>query len=247
MDAAAIPILKRLVPSLRKRRAEMTDPLTYRLIKRNGAMFLVDYSAWSDRQTLIHGLVERPQTEFLLRAFVDHGVEIFVDIGAHTGAYAIMVARHTQCHRIIAFEPDARNFAHLQANLLVNRLIGKVETHQVAISDKDGTAPFMSVEPPYNVWSRISQEPNSQGNALVRTARLDSLLSLDSASVGLKIDVEGHEFQVIDGMPNLLRANRCILQVECVPERLPAFAAKMKALGYDHIHSIAHDRYFIRA
>lgn len=247
MDVATIPILKRLVPSLRKRRAEMSNPHAYRLIKRNGATFLVDYLAWSDRQTLIHGLVERPQTEFLLREITQRHASVFVDIGAHTGAYAIMVALHTTCGRIVAFEPDVRNFAHFQANLLVNRLIGKIETYPIAVSDEDGTAPFISVEPPYNVWSRIGGEPGNPTNALVQTCRLDSLLTLDDTSIALKIDVEGHELQVVDGMRKLLQDNSGILQIESVPERLPSLVTKMKTLGYEHIHSIAFDRYFARA
>jgi FkbM family methyltransferase len=242
MSFAQLPVLKRLIPSLRKRRARLSPPDRYRLVKRDGARFLVNYTDWADRMVIIHGLAERAQFEFLLQAIAERSCTVFLDIGAHMGTYAIMVARQTRCAEIIAFEPDPKNFAHLQANLLVNGLLDVVETRAIAVSDHDGTVPFVPGPGAYDVWSKID-EADATAMA-VPAARLDSLVAFAGQSIALKIDIEFHETQAVAGMPNLLQKNRCFMQVECFDEKLPGFKAAMEALGYRLVHEIGHDRYF---
>ena len=241
-----IPILKRLIPSLRKRWHELGDRSQYRLVKRDGLVFLVDYTAWADKTAVIHGLAERPQTEFLLREIGERGATIFLDIGAHMGSYAMMVCRHTRCRRIIAFEPDPLNFAHLEANLLINRMVDRIESHKLAVSATKGTAGFRRGEPPYDVWAKVCDEAEP-GDSFVETVRLDDMLTVAGEAIALKIDIEGHEARAVAGMRDLLRNNNCILQVECFAERLPGFERLMAELGYHRFHTIAHDHYFTKA
>jgi FkbM family methyltransferase len=242
VSLARLPVLKRLVPSLRKRWAWLSSPHKYRLVHREGARFLVNYTDWADRMVIIHGLAERAQLKFLLQAIAERSCTVFLDIGAHMGTYAIMVARQTRCTKIIAFEPDPKNFAHLQANLLVNGLLDIVESHAIAVSDHDGTVPFVPGPGAYDVWSKIGE---ADATALaVPAARLDSVVAFAGQNIALKIDIEFHETQALAGMPNLLQKNRCFLQVECFDEKLPSFKAAMEALGYRLVHEIGPDRYF---
>lgn len=240
-----IPILKRLIPSLRKRWHELGDRSRYRLVERDGLVFLVDYTAWADKTAVIHGLAERPQTEFLLREIGKRDASIFVDIGAHMGSYAMMVRRHTNCRRIIAFEPDPLNFAHLQANLLVNRMVDSVESHNLAVSDKKGVTGFRRGEPPHDVWGKLCA-PDEPADSFVETIRIDDMLTVTGETIALKIDIEGHEGRAIAGMRDLLRNNACVIQVECFAERLPGFERQLDELGYHRFHTIAHDHYFSR-
>lgn len=242
MSFAQLPVLKRLIPSLRKRRAWLSPPDRYRLVKREGALFLVNYTSWADRMVIIHGLAERPQVEFLLQAIAVRGCSVFLDIGAHMGTYAIMVARRTRCAKIIAFEPDPRNFAHLQANLLVNGLLDIIESRAIAVSDRDGSVPFVPGSAAHDVWSKIGEADAAAMS--VPAARLDSIVSFAGQSIALKIDIEFHETQALAGMRNLLQKNRCFMQVECFDENLPRFSAAMEALGYRLVHAIGPDRYF---
>jgi FkbM family methyltransferase len=240
-----IPILKRLIPSLRKRWHEFGDRSRYRLVKRDELVFVVDYTAWADKTAVIHGLAERPQTDFLLREIGDRGASIFVDIGAHMGSYAMMVRRHTNCRRIIAFEPDPLNFAHLEANLLVNRMVDSIQSHRLAVSDMKGVTGFRRGEPPHDVWGKLCNEGEA-GDSFVQTVRLDDMLTVTGETIALKIDIEGHEGRAVTGMRDLLRNNACIIQVECFEERLPGFERQMDELGYHRFHTIAHDHYFSR-
>jgi FkbM family methyltransferase len=236
-------VLKRLIPSLRKRRAELSAPDKYRLVERDGAMFLVNYRDWADRMAIIHGLVERPQIEYLIGQIAARGCDLFLDIGAHMGSYAMMVALRTRCAKIVAFEPDPQNFAHLQANLLVNGLLDRVESRAVAVTDSDGSVPFARSPQTHDVWSRISDATRA-ATMSVPAARLDSLLTVSGQGVALKIDIEEHELRALAGMSQFLRNNRCFMQVECFDAALPEFTAAMAERGYSLVRSIGHDRYF---
>jgi len=243
VSLARLPILKRLIPSLRKRWAWLSSPREYRIVKREGARFLVNYTDWADRMVIIHGLAERAQVAFLLQAIGERGCTTFIDIGAHMGVYAIVVARRTRCAKIIAFEPDPRNYAHLQANLFVNGLMNAIESHAVAVSDRDGLVPFIPGPPTCEVWSKIGEAADA--NAMtVPAVRLDSIMSYAGQNIALKIDIEFHEMQAVAGMRNLLQKNRCFMQVECFEEKMPSFKAAMEALGYRLVHEIGVDRYF---
>ena len=247
MHYSRVPILKRLVPSIRKRRAWFTPPQRYRIVKREGSRFLVNFSTWADRMVILHGLVERPQMEFLLRNIRERRCTLFLDIGAHMGTYAITVSKRTPCARIVAFEPDPRNYAHLQANLLLNGLVGIIEPRPVAISDTDGEVSFVLGPPSNDVWSQVGEGQLDAITIHVPSARLDSILAVRGASVALKIDIEGHELIALGGMQALLRENRCVMQVECFDDRLPDFTAAMARLGYRLVHAIGPDRFFVNA
>lgn len=60
--------------------------------------------------------------------------EVFVDIGANVGTYAIYAG--VIGARVYAFEPEALNYAELNKNIFVNDLHGRVTAYCMAISDQ---------------------------------------------------------------------------------------------------------------
>ncbi|HKT17939.1 MAG TPA: FkbM family methyltransferase [Stellaceae bacterium] len=194
---------------------------------------------------VIRGLVEYEQIDFLLRCIRGHRCTMFLDIGAHMGTYAITVAKRTQCTKIMAFEPDPRNYAHLQANLLLNGLVGVIESRAVAISDSDGDVSFVLGPPSHDVWSRVGEGDQDSIAINVPSRRIDSIIAVTGESIALKIDIEGHELTALDGMKVLLRENHCVVQVECFDDKLSGFEAAMRRLGYRLEHAIGPDRFFV--
>lgn len=234
------PILKRLLPSVRKRL--FWDDTRYRIVSRNGGLFLVNFFNWADRTLLLQGSSERNQIAYLLDQVVHKQCEIFIDVGAHFGTYTIFVALKTACREIFAFEPDLRNYAQLEANLLLNDLVGRVDARPVAISDHVGRVSFLASPAPYNVWSKIVE--GTAEETTVPAVRLDEIFDFRHRKLALKIDIEGHELQALDGMKKLLSENECVVQVECFEANFPVFKQAIGDLGYRLIHEIAFDRYF---
>jgi FkbM family methyltransferase len=147
----------------------------------------------------------------LLRYLVDP-MRAAIDIGAAEGVYAFFLQRLAL--RCIAFEPNP--WSHLG----LKRALPEVEIHQAAVSAVEGDAtlrvPVVNGIP-YAGWGTI--EPKNRLTELpthaideikVRTVRPDRMGLGDIGFV--KIDVEGHELDVLAGLSGLL--------AKCLPNLL---------------------------
>jgi FkbM family methyltransferase len=234
-----IPVFKRLVPSIRKRLAQITWPDGFAVVHSRGIPFLVNYQNYVDRQIAFYDDFESEQIAYLLENIRRYGCTNFIDIGANIGFYSVHVAIETSVSRLIAFEPDPRNFDHLRANLFLNALSTRAEVHRVAISDRAGKIAF-------NTFPDAGQShvANGGGDTQIDAVRLDDVLVMEGAALAIKIDIEGHEIVAVDGMRALLARNNCLIQAEVYPANLGRFRAALTDLGYREIHAIGHDHYF---
>lgn len=231
----------RLVRSFRKRLAWAFWPTGYGVVRRDGALFMINLRNWAEKTLVTQGTFEREQLAYLLENIRARHCEIFLDIGANMGAYSIFVAQKTPCKTIIAFEPDQRSFDRSRANALLNGLSRVIESRAVAVSSSNGTVPFKYGPDSFDPISMVTEGSDSPS---VNAVRLDDSLSYVGRNIAFKIDIEGHERAAIEGMKNLLRNNRCFMQIECFDNNLPAVKPKLEMLGYKLVHEIGFDRYF---
>jgi len=171
---------------------------------------------------------------------------VFVDVGAHWGIYTLLAHSLGRFQRLIAVEADPRTSAQLNANLFLNRLFGAVEAHQCAASDQEGAISFALAGDASRVVSQVWNAETSAGMGRVEVQRrtLDSLVEESGALVVLKIDVEGHEGEVLRGAEKLLANNHCLMQIEVFDHALAAFDGSMAARGYAKIAEVGNDRYY---
>lgn len=240
MKIRGLPLLKRLIPSARKRIAAVTWPGGFKVVRRHGVLLLLNFRNYVDRELLFYGRYEREQITVLTSAMARHGCDLFLDVGANVGLYSLIVAARDLSRAVIAFEPDARSIGQFQANLFINGLTHAVEIRAVALSDRDGTVRFRPDAGTSTCRSRVTAE----GPLSVPCTKLDSILSPVGERLFLKIDIEGHELAALDGMRRALERNRCFLQVESFPENASALDAFMAAAGYHRRGQIGHDHYY---
>jgi FkbM family methyltransferase len=131
---------------------------------------------------------------------------VTVDVGAHCGLYTRQLARLSR--QVHAFEPSLQ-----MANILRRTSAANVSIHEVALSDHVGDAELFIPRDGDGrfAFGLASLEPQLEASvgdvisAHVPTARLDAVVQQDVAFV--KIDVEGHELNVLNGAVELL--DRC--------------------------------------
>src|SRR5579864_8904171 len=99
-----IPLLKRLVPSVRKRFAWLTWTDGFAVVRSGGARFLLNVRNFVDRQIAFYDDYEAEQLGYLVEKIRRHDCTVFVDVGANLGYYSVQVARRTSVSRVIAFE-----------------------------------------------------------------------------------------------------------------------------------------------
>lgn len=147
-----------------------------------------------------------------------------LDVGANLGYYTRLAAQRIGPQgRVLAFEPDAANFALLQAN---SAGLPQVEPRQAALGDAGGTA-------------SISTNPTNRGDLYllpgagtgdVPVLRGDDL-DLPRLDL-LKVDVQGAEVSVLRGLRRTIARSRDAVSVliEAWPFGLERFGDSALAL-----------------
>ena len=143
----------------------------------------------------------------LLWKTLDKG-EIFLDIGANFGYYAINAANlWGKNSKIYAFEPNPEAYQLLTQNLELNNFTDIVKAEQICLGDKDGETDFYIFSE--SSFSGMSSTGRSTLEKKVRIPMfsLDSFLDKKGISSidGMKIDVEGFEYAVLEGAKETLK------------------------------------------
>lgn len=211
----------------------------------NDLTLLLDKTSVIDRGIHNLGNWETLQINRLLGEANCSNDTVFLDIGAHWGLYG-MLAHQRGVKDIHLFEPDARNRNQLYAQLFLNNLENVFTIWPIAASDHDGTVRFKSSDQieQGNRGGAGVVGSKTEGATFVECRMLDGLLSYQGRKIVGKIDVEGHEDQVLRGMVDLISQNDVFLQIEVFPENREKVHATAAELGLRFINRIALDDYF---
>jgi FkbM family methyltransferase len=155
------------------------------------------------------------------------------DVGANVGSWALFLAGlKPPIEQIICFEPDQTNRKLLELNLERNA-ISRVRVMPIALSSESGSGTFMS-DPITGSTGSLEQGESFIGKyygqqsvaTTVTLKTVDELIAEGLAAPDfLKIDVEGHEWSVLQGARQMLARHRPILMIE-----VTAHAAEIGAL-----------------
>ena len=152
-----------------------------------------------------------------------------IDVGANVGHYAVRLSKLVgPAGRVMAFEPVPETFEILAA--LISAAAGRnVSLFNVAASAESGVAGISLPRFTSGLTNYYMANLTPEGGEFnVMTLRLDVLMPPKRVSL-VKIDVEGHELQALEGMHTLLRRDRPRLIVE---GRSADVASFLTALGY---------------
>lgn len=137
--------------------------------------------------------------------------DVFYDIGANTGLYALFAVKN--CSEVFASEPSPPNVSALKENISRNEL-SEVEVCDITLSDSDGRVSFSQPqEDTVGYGSPSIAAEQTDATVEVATKAGDNLISSENLPIPdvIKIDVEGSEPIVIDGLEQTLSASTCRL------------------------------------
>jgi FkbM family methyltransferase len=239
--ARYVPVIKRIYPSLLKKWARLTWTGGFKVKRYKGFLLLLNYRNALDRKIGLHGGHEMAQFTYFFST-MEKGCDVFIDIGANIGTYALQAAQHGLAPEIHAFEPDPRNYAQLQGNLCLNKFTDVIQAHDFALSDAHGLLDFELG--PDNKPDLTKIAPGASAAKKFMAKPLDDVLPFRGKKIFFKIDTEGHEREIIKGAAQILKNNSCFLQVEAWTDNAASLKSDLEALGYSCIHRIQNDYYF---
>ena len=152
---------------------------------------------------------------------------IVVECGAHHGAQTILLSRWAgDTGRVIAVEPNPGNLVILKRNTEINGLTNVTVVEKAAGATCD----------PVYMNASSNGSVRSGGSLKVDGITVDHLaLDLGMKPTFVKIDVEGYEYQVLEGCKSVLFDESVLSSSKFTPCRCRAMARNLKIFGISSI------------
>jgi len=206
----------------------------------SGIKMFLDYLEPIDRELIITQRYEEKEINFLKKLYDKNTFEYFLDIGANCGYYSVKLANEFDNLKVIAFEPNKDAFTKFSNTLKVNtKLRNRIKINNFGLSNSSGQLEMTSLEKFGYLQSGGSTIINENEKKFINTRIFKcnfkigkEVLKFKSKKLCIKIDVEGHEYNVIEGLKELLEENKVILQIEITEKSFKKTDNFLKSIGY---------------
>lgn len=172
---------------------------------------------------------------------------VFLDVGANAGKYSIMLANKVKDVQVYSFEPSPSTYAILQKNIELNNAQAQITAFNFGLSDQNGKLTF-AMSSMFSGVSHIVDTSTGQYDALnyeqvqVQIKTLDDVIKEEQIAPArvylIKIDVEGHEYNVLKGASTTLAAlptgARLIIEIHPEVERIQAIINYLKSFSFNY-------------
>jgi FkbM family methyltransferase len=170
-----------------------------------------------------------------------------IDVGANIGVYALPWAAINADVTVHCFEPNLAVRSRLARNVALNRLTARIRLHAEALSDHAGTATLYGSEDMSSLSKGVHTGAGRAVPTEVPLARLDEIFGIEGPPVSLvKIDVQGHELEVLRGADAVISRHRPALILEHeddlylsaseASQRKTDLAKLLSRLGYETLY-----------
>ena len=217
-----IPVFKRLIPSLGIRILKLFNK-NRGFYNINNIIFYLDFLDPVDREIILNKEYEQDAVNFLESEMRSNFFSNFLDIGANSGYYSFYFANKFTDLKIQAFEPNEDAYNKFLKTILKNSF-KNIEISNFGLSNINEKIKMIT-------WfkhgiaktnSTILDKSHDTKNSKIFEANLrvgDEVIDLAEKKILIKIDVEGHELSVLDGLKVLLNKNKCMILIEIGDEK----------------------------
>lgn len=132
--------------------------------------------------------------------------DVLVDVGANIGYFSILAASVVgDSGQVIAFEPDPENYALFDASIKLNEFEERIEACEAGLSVSDSYGNLYLSTDNLGDHQIYSGEPGRQSLPITLYNGADFLRSRIERLDLLKVDTQGSEFAVMQGLMPLLQ------------------------------------------
>jgi len=246
----SIPILKRIYPSLFLKFSYILNKNIF-LSKFKNIYLNLDIRDPIDRSVLLFNFYEDKQIKYLCKIFNENKINYFFDVGANCGIYSLIISKLFPKTAILSFEPVKFTFKKLKKNISLNPDLKNIKRYNYGLSNKNSKLKMKALLKKKFIQSGGYGVVNNKDNvknlhtefAIFKKA--DDKFKYKNKTICLKIDVEGHEIFVLDGLKKIFKNNKIFLQIEILPNNFTKTSKYLNKLSFKKFNQINNDYYFI--
>jgi len=157
----------------------------------------------------IHGIYEHEEIKIISKIIRSRGN--IIDIGANIGNHSIAFSKISK--KVYSFEAHPRTFEILKFN---TKEYDNIKIFNLGISNKKGFLFFNNSKSSNIGGKRLGKT----GSIKSKINKLDNVIKLDDKIKLIKIDIEGHEYEALEGMKKLLNNNKSLILLEFCEESI---------------------------
>jgi len=238
-----LPILKRLIPSILLRLLKILNK-NRGYFKVNDFEMFLDFLDPIDREIILSQKYELEEINFLINQIKLDSINYFLDVGANSGYYSIKISKEIPNIKILSFEPNIEAYSKFQRTLEKNlELSEKIKLENFGLSNQSTKLKMQSMlkfgyaqTGGTSVFNKNSDSKNFTFLADFKIG--DDCIKLTDEKISIKIDVEGHELNVLKGIENTIKKNYCILQIEIFSDNFKDVNNFLLSLGYKNFYEV---------
>ena len=241
-----IPILKRFYPYLFKTIYKFLkgDKINYNYF---GVNFEGNIEEPMDKEILLFNKYENFQINFLLKNLNNLKFDYFIDVGANSGLYSLIVAKNFQYINVKSFEPINESIKKFKKNIKLNEYIKNIEIYNFGLSNINSKLLMKALKKKNYIQKGgygVVNKSDDLSNLHTEYAEFklgDDVLNLFNKNITIKIDTEGHEKKVLEGLKNTLINNKIFLQIEIFDKNYSSINKLIESYNLKKIKYISSD------
>ena len=246
-----IPIIRRIYNSLAVRLLKLLKINNF-LISFMDVKFNLNINEPIDKSIILFDQYENKQINYAINLISKYRAHTFFDIGAHCGIYSLIIGRKFNNIKIHSFEPIKSSFIKLERNIAINEKIQNIKTYNFGLSNSNTNLKMKAYKK--NDYIQLGgfgviNKGDTLQNKYISEATFrkgDDYFKFRNTTIFLKIDVEGHEINVLDGISKLIENNNTIMQVEILQGKYGLVKKKLLEMNFKEIDRINFDYYFVK-
>ncbi len=241
-----IPIIKRIYPSTIKKIYNYfkIEQINYEYF---GLKLKGNINEPMDKEIFLFHEYENHQIDYLLNLMKISKFDYFIDVGANSGLYSMIVAKNDRNIEIKSFEPVKKTIMKFRENIKLNQNLKNIEIFEFGLSNRNSNLLMKSLKKKNYIQTGgfgVAQSGEILNNLHTEYAEFkkgDDILNLKNKNLVLKIDAEGHEKEVIEGLSNNLNENNILMQIEIFDKKIDVMTKILKEKNFYKIHMIESD------
>ena len=211
--------------------------LDHNFLKRlpNGCLLRCQLGEHIERQIFWYDGYELPELQWLQAHLAGHQQPVLYDVGANIGFHSLYLAHELPQLQCWCFEPAPVNLERLRYNRQLNSGVdARLHIAPVALGATRSQLPLYEAGADNRGMHSLAAADALTQGTLVEVWALDDWLQAQPLPIppptAIKLDIEGGEWQALQGMQQLLAQYRPTLCIELDDRHLQRFGSNARAL-----------------